>query len=70
VFLRESEEERVLVVFNNSSKAREFPLAVGDLPAQGSPGMKLLFGDGVAEIAVKGIRIRAPGKSISIFELN
>jgi glycosidase len=70
VFLRESEEERVLVVFNNSSNAREFPIAVGELPAQGSRGMKLLFGDGVAEIAGKGIRIRAPGKSISIFELN
>jgi glycosidase len=70
VFLRESEEERVLVVFNNSSKAREFPIAVGEPPAQGSRGMKLLFGDGVAEIAGKEIRIRAPGKSISIFELN
>ena len=46
VFLRESEEERVVVAFNNSGKAREFRVSLSDTAAQGSQGVKVLFGEG------------------------
>ncbi len=70
VFLREAEEERVMVAFNDSAKAREFRVSLSDTAAQGSQGVKVLFGDGLAEIAGNEIRVRAPAKSISIFVLN
>jgi len=70
VFLRESEEERVLVTFNDSGKAREFRVSLSDTEVEGSQGVKVLFGEGRAEIAGKEIQIRAPGGSLSIFALN
>jgi len=70
VFLREADEERVLVAFNNSVKARDFRVLLSDTPAQELHGVKALFGDGRAEITGKEIRISAPAKSLSIFVLN
>jgi glycosidase len=69
VFLREAEEERVMVAFNNSAKTREFRVSLSGTAAQGAQGVKVLFGDGVAEIAGNEIRVSAPGKSVSIFLL-
>ncbi len=70
IFLREAEEERVLVAFNNSVKARDFRLSLNDTPAQEPHGVKTLFGEGRAEITGKETRISAPAKSLSIFVLN
>jgi neopullulanase len=69
LFLRESEEERVVVAFNNASKRREFRFLLSDTPAQGSRAATVLFGDGLAEIAGAELRVGAPAKSISIFAL-
>src|SRR3984885_11549025 len=49
IFLRESEEERILVVFNNSGKAREFRVSVSDTAAEGS--LEGLFGEGAPGVA-------------------
>jgi hypothetical protein len=70
IFLRSSEEERILVAFNNSGKAREFQVSVSDTAAEGSQGVKVLFGEAHAEIAGKQIQISAPAESLSIFALN
>jgi neopullulanase len=69
IFLRESEEERVLVAFNNSTKAREFRISLNDTAAPGSQALKL-FGEGRAEITGKEIHINAPAESLSIFAVN
>jgi glycosidase len=70
VFMRETEEEQVLVVFNNSAQARELPISLSDTPAQGRARVSRVFGDGTAEAAGKEIRIRVPRQSLSIFVLN
>jgi Domain of unknown function (DUF3459) len=70
VFLRESEQDRVLVVFNNSSGAREFRVPTADAMAQGSPSVKVVLGGGSAEVGGNEIRVSAPAKSLSIFTLN
>jgi neopullulanase len=70
VFLREKEEEQVLVVLNNSAQARESPIPVSDTPAQGRARVSRVFGNATAEAAGKEIRVRAPGQSLSIFVLN
>ena len=50
-------------------KTREFRVSLSGTAAQGAQGVKVLFGDGVAEIAGNEIRVSAPGKSVSIFLL-
>lgn len=70
VFLRESEEERVLVVFNNSAQARELSIPVSDTPAHGVARASRLFGEATAELASKEIHVHTPGQSLSIFVLN
>lgn len=70
IFLRESEEERILVAFNNSAKVRDIRVSLSDTAASDSQGVKVLFGEGQAEMAEKEIHIRAPAGSLSIFALN
>ena len=70
VFLRESEEERLVVVFCNAAKTRDLRIALNDTPGQGAVSISPLFGDAKAEIAGKELRIQAPAQSLSIFTLN
>jgi glycosidase len=70
VFERESEEERLLVVFNNNSKAREIDLTLRDTPLQGVLRATRLFGEAGAKLAGTELHIEAPGQSLSIFVLD
>jgi glycosidase len=70
VFLREADEERLLVVFNNSAQTRDLSVPVSDTPAQGVTRASRLFGEASAELANKEIHVRTPGQSLSIFVLN
>jgi glycosidase len=70
VFARESEEERLVVVFNNADQPRELRIPLGDTPAQRASVIDLLFGDAKVELAGKEIHITMPAQSLSIFSLN
>ncbi len=70
VFMRESEEERLMVVFNNSEQARELHIPLQDTPAQNAQGASVLFGEASAKLSGKQVLIRAPAQSLSIFDLN
>jgi len=70
VFFRESEEERVVVAFNNADRARELRVPLEDTPAQDAAAIGLLFGDAKAELLKGELRITMPAQSISIFSLN
>jgi neopullulanase len=70
VFVRETEEESVLVVFNGSGQVRDLRVLLNDTPAQSFRGVSLLFGDGKAEFSGKELHIGAPPESISIYLLN
>jgi glycosidase len=69
VFLRETEEERVMVVFQNSPRERAFGFTLADTPAQGAARASRLFGEASAELNGKEIHLRAPAESVSIFLL-
>ena len=66
-FLRETEEERVLVVFNNSTEPRELKIPLHDTTAQGAAGFTQVFGKAKADVSKGEARIAAPAESISIF---
>jgi glycosidase len=70
VFARESEEERMVVAFNNAEQPRELRIPLGDTPAQGASVVGLLFGEAKAELSRDELRITIPAESLSIFSLN
>jgi glycosidase len=70
VFLRESEEERLVVAFNNADQPREFRIPVNETPARGAADLTIIFGEAKAELGGKEIRMTMPAQSLSIFVLN
>jgi hypothetical protein len=70
VFARETEEERVVVGFNNADQPRELRVPLADTPAQKAREALVLFGDARAELRGGEIRITMPARSLSIFSLN
>jgi len=70
VFLRETEEERVLVAFNNSAEPRELKIPLNDTPSKGAAGFTLLSGSAKAGVFHGEAHIAVPGQSISIFLLD
>jgi glycosidase len=69
VFVRKSEEERLVVSFNNSAQPRELHIPLNDTPAQNAAGISLLFGGAKAELARNEIHLTMPEQSLSIFVL-
>jgi glycosidase len=70
VFLRETEEEQVMVVFQNSAQPRELRFTLADTSAQSAARISRLFGEASAELNGKEVHIRAPAESVSIFSLD
>jgi neopullulanase len=70
VFLRETEEERVMVAFNNSSESRELRIPFDDTPAKGAAGFTVLLGQAKADVFRGEARVSVPAKSISIFTID
>jgi glycosidase len=70
VFMRETEEERVLVVFNNSAEPRALKFPLHDTPAQGTAGFTRVLGQATADVSNAEAQIAEPSQSISIFLLD
>lgn len=69
VFLRQSEEERLLVIFNNATEVRSLSVPVLDTPADSVTSGSLLYGGARIQIAPHSIQISAPPQSLSIISL-
>jgi glycosidase len=69
VFLRETEEEKVLVVFHAGSAAREITLPLQATPAEKSSGVAPLLGAGQAELDGNTMKLHLPAECISLFVL-
>jgi len=70
VFARETEEERLVVAFNNADQPRELHIPLTDTPAEKAAAIALLFGEAKGALAGKEIHLTMPGQSLSIFSLN
>ena len=70
VFLRETEEERIVVAFNNSNQPRDIRINFQDTPAKGAVSFPTLYGDAQASLEQNQVRITMPPQSLSIFQLN
>jgi glycosidase len=69
-FLRESNDEKVLVAFNRSKSERELRVMVSETPASGAVATEKLFGDSRATVNGKELVVSVPAESIAIFVLN
>ena len=69
VFLRETEEEKVLVAFHAGATARDMTVALQDTAAKDAASVAPLFGAGQAELAGKVIKLHLPAQTISMFQL-
>jgi glycosidase len=70
IFLRDSEEERLVIAFNNSGQTKDVRIPLKDTPAQKAAEISLLFGEAKAKLAENEIHITMPAQSLSIFALN
>jgi glycosidase len=70
VFLRESEEERIVVAFNNAGRARELRIPLNGTPIQKAEQLLDLLGGATAEVVAREIRLSMPAQSLSIFTVN
>ena len=70
VFMRETEEEKLVVAFHNGSINREVKISMRDTPAQEASDISLLFGDARAELSGRELRLQLPAQSLTIFELH
>jgi glycosidase len=69
VYLRETDEEKVLVVFHAGTVARDMTLSLQDTSAQEGSEVTPVFGDGQAELAGKTLKLHLPSQSLSIFSI-
>jgi hypothetical protein len=69
VFLRETDEERIVVAFHAGTKAREITVPLQDSPAEHAANATVIFGTGQAEMAGKSMKLSVPAQSVSVFLL-
>jgi glycosidase len=70
IFLRQTDDERIVVVFNNQASARSLAIPQRDTPANDASRIRLLYGEALVTANGKELRITAPAQSVSIFSLD
>jgi glycosidase len=70
VFLRESEEERIVVAFNNADRARELRILLNGTPIQKAEQLLDVLGGATAEVTDGEIQLSMPAQSLSILTVN
>jgi glycosidase len=69
VFLRQSEDERLVVVFNNEAKARTLVIPQADTPLERILRASRLYGSASADSDGKQLRVDAPPQTVSVFSV-
>jgi glycosidase len=69
VFLRESDEEKLVVAFHNGKSERQMTIGLQDTPGKQATGISALFGGGQADLAGQELRLHLPPESLSVFAL-
>lgn len=70
VFLRQTDDERLLIVFNNEKAQRILTIPQDHTPAENIQRVHALYGEAFATADGKRLRITAPAQSVSIFSLD
>jgi glycosidase len=68
-FLRESPEEKLLVIYNNASETRELNIPVENTPLENARELQPLFGNTSAKLAAGKVQISLPARSLVVFSV-
>lgn len=66
-FVRETGQERVLVVFNNAVTPRHLSIPLNDTPLEGTREVKSLLGSATAEIQDGALQVNVPATAMLIY---
>jgi glycosidase len=69
IFLRESDEEKLVIAFHNGTSQRTITLSLQDTPARTAAGISTLFGEAQADLAGQQLKLVLPPRCLSIFAL-
>jgi neopullulanase len=69
VFVRESDDEKLLMVFNNEKDQRILTISQTNTPAENAQRVRTLYGEAFVTANGKELRITAPAQSASILSL-
>jgi glycosidase len=70
VFVRQTDDEKLLVVFNNSGKTRGLTIPEANTPMADTLRTITIFGHASSETNGKEMKVTAPPQSVSIFSLD
>ena len=68
-FVRELPQEKLLVVYNNASSARDLSIPLADTPLQNARELRSLFGNVMANILGGDLRVTLQPQAIAVFEV-
>ncbi|MGO9403926.1 MAG: alpha-amylase family glycosyl hydrolase [Terriglobales bacterium] len=68
-FLRDLPEEKLLVVYNNSSSTRELKIPLADTPLAGAQRLQSVFGGTAAETTAGELRITMASRTLAVFSV-
>jgi glycosidase len=69
VFLRETEEEKLVIAFHNGTQPRDLNIPLHDTSAQDAAGAAILFGNAQADVSAHTLHLHLLAQSLSIFVL-
>jgi glycosidase len=69
IFLRESDEEKLLVAFHDGTSAKAFSLSLQGTPGEAAAGISPVFGNAQADLAGPVLKLILPPQSLTIFAL-
>jgi len=70
VFARDTDDECVVVVFNNSSRSRSLIIPQANSPLAKRARVKSLYGNATAQSDGTELKVMAPAQSVSIFAID
>ncbi len=69
VFLRETEEEKLVIALHNGTQPQELNISLRETPAQDAAGVATLLGNAQADVSARTLHLHLPAQSLSIFVL-
>jgi glycosidase len=69
VFLRETEEEKLVIALHDGTRPRDLNISLRDTPAQDAAGAAILLGNAQTEVSAQTLHLHLPAQSLSIFVL-
>jgi len=70
VFVRQTEEDCVLVIFNNSGKSRLLTIPQTNTPLANHSRVKKFYGDATVSSNGMELKVTAPAQSVSVFSVD